>query len=233
MCGRPRQCRHDAGGSICWCRSIWCRRSRLAVTQDAQEAKRSNPSSQRTPGLGQRRDRARGRSCARSHRGLVRETGRPRPALPSLRSPAGSVRALSRKRRSRMPRPPSAEASRPVRRRPRTAGRSARNTRSATPRRDSARDACSNWVNVKRLFRRSSAAGCAVSSPIATSSAAGRPGVTPWRDSASSRRSTRGPISAGCTPRRPGRSRRASRQSCRSPLPERRADRRNCRRYRA
>ena len=49
-------------------------------------------------------------------------------------------------------------------------GEISRNTRSATPRSASASAACAKSSSVNRLFSRSSASGCAVSSPIATSS---------------------------------------------------------------
>ena len=56
-------------------------------------------------------------------------------------------------------------------------GEMSRNTRSATPRSSSALAAARSRSSVNRLFSRSSAAGCAVSRPIATSScAAGVPG---------------------------------------------------------
>ena len=91
--------------------------------------------------------------------------------------------------------PPTGAATRPARLRARTAVRSSRNTRNATSRRPSSQAARRNWSTVIRLLSRSSASGCAVSSPIATSR---RDAPDASAASASRKSPTRAPTSAGC-----------------------------------
>ena len=119
------------------------------------------------------RDRGPARSCARCRRDPARRNQSRRgqcldcAVAWSRRAPATRLR-----RRRRRPRPANAAATASCSLSGTNGGEMSRNTRSATPRARSASAACAKPSSVNRLFSRSSASGCAVSSPIATSSCA-------------------------------------------------------------
>ena len=202
-------------------RFIACRRSRRALEAGGAVRRTArDPRGPRRPG----REPGACVSASAKLRSMSSSAGGAERALRGQRlhrAVAGraSESATRPRRRSRTPRRPIAAASRPARRAARTAARSAGTP--AAPRRGaaSARPRRANWSSVIRLFSRSSASGCAVSSPIATSSCGRRVARRDARSSASSKRSTRGPTSAGCdsttTARQPG-ERRGDRR--RSPL---------------
>ncbi len=170
--------------------------SRAAASRAAADsALRKVPALSPAPSPAQSQGCGRFKFCQRS-------AGRTRPAPPApasrrCRRGWGSARSRTPRRRSRCR--SIAGAMRSARRAGRTAGARAGTRAGRCRARASAAAAAAKSSTVQPLFRRASASGCAVSSPIATSSAGPSPRPSPRADASRSRkRQVRSPISRGC-----------------------------------